>query len=57
MATTANFCTPYAVALGDIPSADVVIPDKCSITIVGRKVHAGVLVLLAIVISCYFHTI
>lgn len=43
MATTANFCTPYAVALGDIPSADVVIPDKCSITIAGRKVHAGVL--------------
>ena len=33
----------------DIPSAEVVIPEKYSITIAGRKVHAGVLVLVGIV--------
>jgi hypothetical protein len=34
----------------DIPSAEVVVPEKYSITIAGKKVHAGVLVLIAVVI-------
>ncbi|KAL7483893.1 hypothetical protein ACHAW6_009533 [Cyclotella cf. meneghiniana] len=35
----------------DIPSAELVVPEKCSITIAGRKVHAGVLVSAVILIA------
>ena len=34
----------------DIPSAEIVIPEKYSITIAGKKVHAGVLILVMLVI-------
>eukprot|EP00804_Cyclotella_cryptica_P025181 CCRYP_016975-RA/>CCRYP_016975-RA protein AED:0.06 eAED:0.06 QI:150/1/1/1/1/1/3/558/994 len=34
----------------DIPSAEIVVPEKYSITVAGRKVHAGVLVLVVVVI-------
>lgn len=49
-----NIFVPNAMLVdevdGDIPSAEVVVPEKYSVTIAGRKVHAGVLVFFVLVV-------